>query len=181
MPLEKNHHRLDQKEGRFKENHPTWASAAGVAFGISRVSLGPHPAPGSPWRPRRHPHRSPSQPASGASAICNHCVESTPKQAPARRRPRRPPVRPPGDALHSLFIPRVFGGTLIVDMRHRLHASFRLCIISRKPGLLPCINICTLKILIERSSPTTMERPNTPILVMICQEGISDTPNLNMV
>lgn len=26
-----------------------------------------------------------------------------------------------------------------------------------------------------------MESPNTPILVMICHKGISDTPNLNMV
>jgi len=73
------------------------------------------------------------------------------------------------------------GGTLIVDMRHRTQAFFRLRIISEKPGLLPYINIYTLKILIERNSPTIMESPNTPILVMICQKGISDTPNLNMV
>ncbi len=52
---------------------------------------------------------------------------------------------------------------------------------SLKPGLLPCISIYILKILIERNSPTIMESTNTPILVMICQNGISDTPILNMV
>ena len=72
-----------------------------------------------------------------------------------------------------LFVP------LIVTPR--CQAFFRLWIMSRKPGFLPYINIYTLKILMTRNSPTIMESPNTPILVMICQKGMSDTPNLNMV
>ena len=66
-------------------------------------------------------------------------------------------------------------------MRDRSQGFRRLRIISAKLGLLPCINIFTLKIFIARNNPPIMESPNTPILVMICHKGISDTPNLNMV
>jgi len=70
---------------------------------------------------------------------------------------------------------------LIVDMRHRPQAFFRLLMISAKLGLFPYINIYILKILMARKSPAIMESPNTPILVMICHNGISDIPNLNML
>ena len=60
-------------------------------------------------------------------------------------------------------------------------AVFILLKISENRGLFPCINIFILNILMERDSPPTMESPNTPILVRICQMGISDTPSLTMV
>jgi hypothetical protein len=60
-------------------------------------------------------------------------------------------------------------------------ASLRLLTISANRGLFPYINIYIRKTLIERKSPPTMESTKSPILVRICQRGISPAPNRTMV
>jgi hypothetical protein len=60
------------------------------------------------------------------------------------------------------------------------HAFFRLRPISAKRGLLPYISICTLNSFADTKSPAAIGNTKAPILIRICQTGMSDTPSRSM-